>query len=56
MTLLERMMQLEDPRQSAKCSHDLGEVTFMTTCAILCGADDWEAITLFAETRKVWFK
>ncbi|WP_392384605.1 ISAs1 family transposase [Marinomonas primoryensis] len=56
MTLLERMMQLDDPRQSAKCSHDLGEVIFMTTCAILCGADDWEAITLFAETRKAWFK
>tara|TARA_R110001606_G_scaffold399130_1_gene580964 strand:- start:756 stop:1166 length:411 start_codon:yes stop_codon:yes gene_type:complete len=56
MTLLDRMMQLNDPRQQAKCTHDLGEVVFMTTCAILCGADDWESIQLFADTRKDWFK
>lgn len=56
MTLLDRMMQLNDPRQQAKCTHDLGEVVFMTTCALLCGADDWESIQLFADTRKDWFK
>ena len=50
------MMQLNDPRQQAKCTHDLGEVVFMTTCAILRGADDWESIQLFADTRKGWFK
>nr|WP_157890193.1 transposase family protein [Marinobacterium aestuarii] len=37
-------MQPKDPRQSVKCSHDLGEVVFMTTYALLCGADDWNAI------------
>ena len=56
MTLLDYMMQLDDPRQKAKCSHNLGEVIFMTTCALLCGADDWESIHLFAKTRQKWFQ
>lgn len=55
-TLLDRMMALEDPRQAAKCTHDLGEVVFMATCGLLCGADDWNAIALFAEVREEWFR
>jgi predicted transposase YbfD/YdcC len=54
--LLDRIMQLKDPRQSAKCTHNLGEVVFMTTCALLCGADDWNAIHLFAKEREEWFR
>ena len=56
MTLLEHLQHLDDPRQQAKCKHDLGEVVFMATCAMLCGADDWESIALFAQTREKWFK
>ena len=55
-SLLDRIMQLDDPRQSAKCTHDLGEVVFMTTCALLCGADDWHAIQFFASEREEWFR
>ena len=55
-SLLDRIMQLKDPRQSAKCTHNLGEVVFMTTCALLCGADDWQAIHLFASERQEWFR
>lgn len=54
--LLDRIMQLKDPRQPAKCSHDLGEVVFMTTCALLCGADDWNGIEFFAHEREDWFR
>jgi predicted transposase YbfD/YdcC len=56
ISLLDRIMQLKDPRQSAKCTHNLGEVVFMTTCALLCGADDWNAIHLFASEREEWFR
>lgn len=54
--LLDRLMELNDPRQSAKCTHNLGEVIFMTTCALLCGADDWNAIAFFAKMREGWFR
>lgn len=56
MSLLERIMQLKDPRQITKCSHNLGEVIFMSLCALLCGADDWNAIELFAQEREDWFR
>lgn len=55
-SLLDRMMTLKDPRQAAKCTHNMGEVVFMTTCALLCGADDWNAISLFAKVREDWFR
>jgi len=42
MTLLGRKMQLNDPRQQSKCTHDLGEVVLMITYLQLCDADDWE--------------
>lgn len=54
--LLDRIMQLKDPRQAAKCTHNLGEVVFMTTCALLCGADDWNGIEFFAHEREDWFR
>ena len=54
--LLDRLMELKDPRQSAKCTHNLGEVIFMATCALLCGADDWNAIAFFAKVREGWFR
>ncbi|MBR9829639.1 MAG: transposase family protein [Oceanospirillales bacterium] len=28
----------------------------VTTCALLCGADDWNAIALFAKVREGWFR
>ena len=29
---------------------------FISVCAILCGADDWNAIRLFAKTKERWFR
>lgn len=29
---------------------------FISVCAILCGADDWNAIRLFAKTKEKWFR
>ncbi|MFV0277588.1 MAG: ISAs1 family transposase [Parahaliea sp.] len=54
--LLEWILRLKDPRQAAKCTHNLGEVVFMTTCALLCGADDWNGIELLAHEREDWFR
>ena len=28
----------------------------MSVCAILCGADDWNSIRLFAEHKESWFR
>lgn len=55
-SLLEYIEQLPDPRQSNKCSHRFSEVIFMAVCGILCGADDWNSIELYARTREDWFR
>lgn len=55
-SLLEYIEELPDPRQAKKCRHRFSEVIFMTICGILCGADDWNGIELYAETREEWFR
>lgn len=55
-SLLERIQALPDPRQQKKCRHNFGEVIFMSICGILCGADDWNSIQLFAEHKSDWFR
>lgn len=54
--LLDYIEQLPDPRQAKKCRHLFSEVVFMALCGILCGADDWNSIELYARTREEWFR
>ena len=55
-SLLERIQTLPDPRQQEKCRHNFGEIIFISICGILCGADDWNSIQLFAEHKSDWFR
>lgn len=55
-SLLDRINELPDPRQASKCRHVFGEVIFMTLCGILCDADDWNAIALYAREKEDWFR
>jgi len=55
-SLLDYIEQLPDPRQAKKCRHLFSEVVFMALCGILCGADDWNSIELYARTREEWFR
>ena len=54
--LLTNLSTLSDNRESKKCTHIMSEVMFMSICAILCGADDWNSIRQFCETREHWFR
>ena len=54
--LLSRFMTFTDERDPNNTTHILSEVLFMATCAILCGADDWNSIRMFAVTREEWFR
>ena len=46
--LFSKFSSLTDKRDLKKSTHILAEVMFMSVCAILCGADDWNSIRLFA--------
>lgn len=55
-TLSEHFGSLKDPRQIGMIDHKLIDIITLTVCAVICGADDWVGIALFAEAKKDWFK
>lgn len=54
--LFSKFTSLTDKRDPKKSTHILAEVMFMSVCAILCGADDWNGIRLFVEHKEEWFR
>ena len=47
--LLESMAAVEDPRVDRTKANDLQEILVLAVLAVLCGADGWEDIVLFAD-------
>jgi predicted transposase YbfD/YdcC len=46
---------ITEPRDSNK-RHKLIDIMTIALCAVICGADAWEDIEEFGETRKEWFE
>ncbi|MCP4459416.1 MAG: ISAs1 family transposase, partial [Cytophagales bacterium] len=44
------------PRLNRKKEHLLIDIVIITICAVICGADDWVAISQFGVARESWFK
>lgn len=55
-TILEHFATLPDPRREHGRLHELGEIVFMAICAVLCGADTWQEIADYAESKIDWLK
>ena len=47
---------LADPRDAKKVEHRLVDILTITLCAVVCGADDWEALATFGELREAWLR
>lgn len=47
---------LSDPRVPGRRHHLLGDIIFITICAVISGADDWPQIETFAQKRVDWLK
>jgi len=43
---------LEDPRSEINRVHLLMEMVVITICAVICGADDWEAGAEYGEAKR----
>jgi len=54
-SLIEHICLIPDPRIQKKCRHKLVDIVAISICAILCGADDWNAIEGFGKAKKDWF-
>jgi predicted transposase YbfD/YdcC len=46
---------LEDPRRYNR-RHKLLDIIVIAMCAAICGADGWEDVELFGETKEEWLK
>jgi len=50
----EHFASVNDPRQQGKVDHPLINIIFITICGVLCGADNWVAITAFGNAQVEW--
>ena len=46
---------LQDPRIERTRAHDLQNILAIAICAIICGANDWEAVAEFGRSKPAWF-
>ncbi len=47
---------LADPRTGNAKQHIFLEILIMAICAVICGADGWSDVELFAKNKKAWLK
>jgi predicted transposase YbfD/YdcC len=53
-SILEHFALLPDPRREHGQVHRLDEVVFMAICGVLCGADSWQEIADYSESKLDW--
>lgn len=56
VAIIDHFLELEDPRLNRKKDHLLIDIVTITICAVICGADDWVAISKFGIAKQMWFK
>jgi predicted transposase YbfD/YdcC len=54
-TITEYFRQLEDPRRYNR-RHKLLDILVIAICGAICGADGWEGLELFGETKEEWLR
>src|ERR1700752_437036 len=53
-TLVEEFSVLEDPRCGGKIEHRLIDILVIAVCAVIAGAESWEAIALYGRSKIGW--
>lgn len=54
--LVTHFSDLEDPRRVERCDHLLVDILVIAMLAVLCGANDCEALAEFGQARKEWLR
>jgi predicted transposase YbfD/YdcC len=54
--LWEHFAVLPDPRMERTRKHKLEDILTVTICAVICGAEGWNDIELFGESKEAWFR
>lgn len=53
-SLFRVFFDIKDPRVGGRCLHPLINIIFITLCALVSGADGWQAIEMLGRERKRW--
>lgn len=48
--------ELQDPRIERGKEHQLLDILVIAICAVICGANDWEAVAEYGRSKEEWFK
>lgn len=54
-SIMEAFSDLRDPR-CRQCRYPLDEILFTVLCAVLCGVEDWETITMWGRYQLGWLR
>ena len=54
-TLFDRVGEIKDPRMERKKLHSLKDIVVMAVCATIGGANGWDEIAEFGESKQEWF-
>jgi hypothetical protein len=55
-TLTNVFGDMRDPRVVGRCDHKRLDIIVISICAVLCGAEGWEEIAQFGETKVGWLR
>lgn len=56
LSLVEAFSSLEDPRIEKHKKHLLIDIIVLAICAVISGAEGWEAIEAFGEEKRDWLR
>ena len=56
ITIFSHFSNIHDQRVERRKLHKLIDILTITICAVICGADTWEDIAMFGESKYEWFK
>jgi hypothetical protein len=56
LALSQHFAQLEDPRVERTRLHQLLDSVIIAICAVIAGAESWDDMALFGETKHAWFE
>ena len=54
--LIDAFSERDDPRCDSKVEHNLLEMLIMAICGVIAGAESWEDIALYAQSKEAWLK
>ena len=55
-SILPFLENIKDPRVDRTKKHLLTDILTITICAVICGAEGWEDIEIYAEANEKWFR